>query len=82
MILHEGLPLVYLERGGRKAALLDDDPDLHEAVAGALTEIGLRQRRLNIETIDGQPAGDHPLGQLLLRSGFAISLRGLAYRGS
>ena len=82
VILHEGLPLVYLERGGRKAALLDHDPDLHEAVAGALTEIGLRQRRLNIETIDGQPAGDHPLGQLLLRSGFAISLRGLAYRGS
>ncbi len=82
VILHEGLPLLYLERGGRKAALLNHDPDLHEAVAGALTEIGVRQRRLNIEAIDGEPAGDHPLGQLLLQSGFAISLRGLAYRGS
>ena len=81
VILHGGLPLVYLERGGRKAVLLTHDPDLHEAVAGALTEIGMRRRRLNIETIDGRPAGDHPLGQILLQSGFAISLRGLAYRG-
>ena len=82
VILHEGVPLVYLERGGRRAVLLTHDPDFHEAAAGALTEIGVRQRRLTIETIDGRPAGDHPLGQVLLQGGFAISLRGLAYRGS
>ena len=81
VILHDGSPLVFLERGGKKAVLLTREPDLHAAAAGALTEIGLRHRRLIIETIDGEPAGDHPLGPALLESGFAISLHGLAYRG-
>ena len=81
VILHDGAPLVYLERGGRRAVLLTHDPGLHETAAHALTEIGVRRRRLNIETIDGRAAGDHPLGQVLLQSGFAVSLRGLAYRG-
>ena len=81
VILHDGNPLVFLERGGKKAILLTRDPDLHIAAAGALTEIGQRRRRLIIETIDGEPAGDHPLGEILMGSGFAPSLKGLAYRG-
>ena len=81
VILHDGSPLVFLERGGKKAVLLTREPDLHAAAAEALTEIGLRHRRLIIETIDGEPAGDHPLGPALLESGFAVSLHGLAYRG-
>ena len=81
VILHDGRPLVFLERGGKRASLLAHDPDLHTAAAEALTEIGLRHRRLTIETIDGEPAGDHPLGAALLESGFGVSLRGLAYRG-
>ena len=81
VIVHNGSPLVFLERGGKRAVLLTRDPDLHIAAAGALTEIGVRHRRLTIETIDGEPAGDHPLGAALLENGFAISLRGLAYRG-
>ena len=81
VILHDGNPLVFLERGGKRAVLLTADPGLHEAAAAALTEIGLRNPRLTIETIDGEPAADHPLGSALLHSGFAISLRGLAYRG-
>ena len=81
VVLHDGRPLVFLERGGKTAVLLTRDPELHPVAAGALTEIGLRHRRLTIETIDGDPAGDHPLGAALLESGFAVSLRGLAYRG-
>ncbi|MCY4369315.1 MAG: DEAD/DEAH box helicase [bacterium] len=79
--LHDGNPLVFLERGGKRAVLLTSDPGLHEAAATALMEIGLRNPRLTIETIDGQPATDHALGSALLESGFAVSLRGLAYRG-
>ena len=79
--LHNGRPLVFLDRGGKRALMLTRDPDLHMAVAVALTEIGLRRRRLTIETIDGEPAGDHPLGAALLENGFGVSLRGLAYRG-
>ena len=81
VILHDGRPLLFLERGGKTATLLTDAEELHSAAAEALTEIGIRHRRLTVETIDGLPAGDHPLGAILLESGFAISLKGLAYRG-
>ncbi|MDE0709716.1 MAG: hypothetical protein OXH89_04715, partial [bacterium] len=60
---------------------LADAGGLHGPAADALTEIGIRHRRLTVETINGLPAGDHPLGAILLESGFAISLKGLAYRG-
>ena len=81
VILHGGIPSIFLERGGRRAVLLTRDSELHDAAAEALTEIGERHRRLAIETIDGKPAADHPLGARLLESGFAPGLRGLAYRG-
>ena len=81
VILHDGRPLLFLERGGKTATLLTDAEELHGAAADALTEIGVRHRRLTVETINGLPAGDHPLGAILLESGFAISLKGLAYRG-
>ena len=65
VILHDGVPLVFLERGGKKAALLTDDPDLHTAAAAALADIGRRRRRMTLETIDGQPVATHPLNTLL-----------------
>lgn len=79
--LHGGDPLLFLERGGKRALLLTDDRQLHEPAAGALSEIGLKNPRLIIESIDGEPAGEHPLAPSLLDRGFAIGLRGLAYRG-
>ncbi len=80
VILHGGDPLLFLEKGGRRAALLTPDPEAHPAAAGALGEIGERNRRLRLETIDGQPAQSHPLGALLAETGFAPAPRGLAYR--
>ena len=81
MILRGGTPLVFLERGGRRAVLLTRDADLHPAAAEALTELGERNPRLALEAVDGRPAEDHPLGALLLEKGFAPGLRGLSYRG-
>ncbi len=81
IVLHDGLPLMFLERGGRRAILLTSETELHPAAAGALAEIGGRNRRLTIESIDGTLASDHPLGRVLLDTGFGMSLRGLAYRG-
>ena len=80
VILRGGTPLAFLERGGRRAVLLARDPDLRDAAA-ALAEIGERRKRLTIETVDGGPASDHPLGAHLLENGFAPGLRGLSYRG-
>ena len=82
VILHDGRPLLFLERGGKTATLLTDAEDLHGPAAEALTGIGTRHRRLTIETINGRPADDHPLGAILLETGFAVSLKGLAYRGA
>ncbi|MCY3539886.1 MAG: DEAD/DEAH box helicase [bacterium] len=81
VILHDGRPLLFLERGGRTATLLTGDPDLHGYAADALSEIATRHRRLIVETINGRAAGDHPLGATMRESGFATSLKGLAYRG-
>ena len=80
VILFGGDPLLFLEKGGRRAALLTPDPELRPAAAGAMGEIGERNRRLRLETIDGQPAESHPLGALLTENGFAPAPRGLAYR--
>ena len=81
VVLYDGAPLLFLERGGKKAALLTDDPELHTAAAQALADVGRRRRRMTIETIDGQPVAQHPLGSLLRESGFAPAGRGLAFRG-
>lgn len=81
VVMHDGEPIVFLERGGKRLLLFAEDPDLHNAAVAALPEVGLRNPRLTIETIDGGPAAKHPLGAQLLENGFAISLKGLAYRG-
>ena len=81
VILYDGTPLVFLERGGKKVALLTDDPDLRTAAATALADIGRRRRRMTIETIDGEPVTAHPLGAHLREHGFAPANKGLAFRG-
>ena len=81
VILRDGIPLVFLERGGRRAVLLTREADLYPAAADALTELGERNPRMALEAVDGRPAEDHPLGALLLENGFAPGLRGLSYRG-
>ncbi len=81
IVLHDGRPIAFLERGGKRLLLFAGDQDLHNAATVALPDIGRRNPRLTLETIDGEPAGKHPLGAELLQNGFAISLKGLAYRG-
>jgi ATP-dependent Lhr-like helicase len=81
VILYDGSPLVFLERGGKKAALLTNDPDLHAAAAAVLADIGRRRRRMTLETIDGEPITKHPLGVHLRESGFAPTNKGLAFQG-
>ncbi len=81
VILHDGRPLVYLERGAKRAITLTDDPELFVPAAGALADVGSRQRRMTLERIDDEPISSHPLGRLLLDHGFAPAARGLTFRG-
>ncbi|MFQ5947320.1 MAG: DEAD/DEAH box helicase, partial [Acidimicrobiia bacterium] len=82
VVLVAGRPAAFLERGGRRALTLTDDPGALDAVADALGDLAeSRLRRMAIETIDGAPAEHTPLGQALRNADFAPSFKGLAYRG-
>ncbi len=55
---------------------------IDESVAGALAELGRRRRRMVIHQIDGLPPATTDAGDLLGRFGFAVTPRGLSFRGN
>jgi ATP-dependent Lhr-like helicase len=80
VVLRDGEPVVYLERGGRTLQTLPpfDAPGAGEEAVSAL--LGLaehgRLRSLRIERIDGEPVGASPLAARLAAAGFRPSYRG------
>ncbi|WP_217914949.1 Lhr family helicase [Miltoncostaea marina] len=83
VVLVDGAPALYLERGGR--ALLTfagtDDRELDHAVrALAAWVLADRRRRLSIERVDGEPVFGGPMEARLAGAGFATDLRGLVLR--
>jgi hypothetical protein len=50
-------------------------------VAEAIGRIGRRRGRMTLNKIDGEPSSITALGALLQKHGFAVTPRGLAYRG-
>jgi ATP-dependent Lhr-like helicase len=79
VVMHDGRLVVYLERGGKKALVFDDDPARLAAAATSLarTVRGRRISRLSIETVDGSPVASSPLGEALLEAGFERTIKGL-----
>jgi len=84
VVLVEGEPVVYLERGGHTALTW---AAASEALGAAATELagliaGGRLAALTVERIDGAPAlgGDHPLAAALLAAGFRLTPKGLRLR--
>ncbi len=82
VVLHDGLPLVELERGGRSLVTFpgaDDSP----AWAVALMELvkNGRIRKLEISKVDGQPVRETPWAARLESAGFSAGYRGMTYRG-
>jgi ATP-dependent Lhr-like helicase len=73
VVLLDGEPALYLERGGRglQTLLPAGDPRLERAL-GALVEAARRGQvgRLALEKVDGEPALASPLGPLLVAAGF------------
>ncbi len=74
VVVRSGLVRLYVERGGRSMLTAGEVGD---ADIAALSVIASRNGRLNLLTIDGEPAAGHPLASRLRESGFVPSPRGL-----
>ena len=80
VILAEGRLLAYIERGGRTLVTVAEE-DAGDAIATEIVSLARRRyRRMTIETIDGAPAAQTPLGAALLTDGFAQGYRGISFR--
>ncbi len=79
VVLHDGRLVLYLERGGKKALVFDDDPARLEAAGRSLASLvrARRMSRLTVETADGRPVASSPLGAALLEAGFEQTIKGV-----
>lgn len=80
VVLADGRPVLFIERSGRSVHTFAETTNVAwvPAVRDAI-DVG-RVRPLELEKIDGQPAGSHPLHDWLLSNGFSQSYRGPSLR--
>ena len=82
VVLHDGVPVVELERGGRSLvtfpAAMESDAWIG-AIQG-LVKDG-RLRKLEIAKVDGQPIRETPFAARLEAAGFSAGYRGMTFRG-
>jgi len=80
VVIDNGDPLVYLERGG-KSLLSFPDAAVRPGWAMALARtVDEGRLRLEITKIDGEPASDSALKELLEGAGFTRGYRGWSYK--
>ncbi len=81
VVLVDGVPAVYLERGARTLVTFAEhaDADWPDALA-SLVKDG-RIRRIELTRIDGEPASTSRFAQALRTAGFVDGYRGLVLRG-
>jgi len=73
VVLTDGEPVMYLERGGRglQTLVAADDPRVEPALAAIVEQVRAgRIKRLALEKIDGEPALGSPLSSVLVALGF------------
>ena len=80
VVLANGEPAAFLERGAKTLVTFGADPARWADALAALVKDG-RVRRIELRQIDGTAAGDHPAAALLREVGFADGYRGLTLRG-
>ena len=76
VVIRSGSLAAYVDR---RRILTFEEPD--DSVAAAVGSIGRRRGRMTVNEIDGEPPSAAPLGTSLQLHGFAVTPRGLAYRG-
>jgi ATP-dependent Lhr-like helicase len=83
VVLVDGAPALYLERGGRSLLTFEglEDGRLEVAVrALAGWVLADRRRKAGIERVDGEPVFGSPIEPLLAGAGFRADLRGMVLR--
>jgi ATP-dependent Lhr-like helicase len=85
VVLVDGAPVLYLERGGRSLLTFPEHerPDARERALAALADwvTADRRRRVGIERVDGDPVFGSALERPLAGAGFQADLRGMVLRG-
>jgi ATP-dependent Lhr-like helicase len=85
VVLHDGEPVLYLERGGKSLQTLPGFGSPAAAAAALEALAGLvrdgRLRSLVIERVDGTPIAESAHRELLAGAGFRPAYRGWALRG-
>jgi len=84
VVLIDGVPVVYVDRGGGSLQMLPAAADRQVAVQAlaalrALVDDG-RVRELVVTRVDGEPVGQSAWRDSLVEAGFAAAYRGLALR--
>jgi ATP-dependent helicase Lhr and Lhr-like helicase len=80
VVLADGAPAAYLERGARTLLTFGADPAAWVDALASLVKDG-RLKRIQLGRIDGQEASAHPAASELRTAGFADGYRGLTLRG-
>ncbi|WP_406287141.1 hypothetical protein [Embleya sp. NBC_00896] len=83
MILLDGEPVLYIERGGRTLLSWTDDPDRVGPAAAALASAVRAGAlgKLTVEKADGAEVLTSSLGKALEAAGFHATPKGLRLRG-
>ena len=80
VVLVDGAPAAYLERGARSLATFGVDPSRWADALASLVKDG-RLRKIELRRIDGEPGADSAHAEALREVGFLDGYRGLLLRG-
>ena len=80
LVLVDGAPAAYLERGARSLATFGVDPSRWADALASLVKDG-RLRKIELRRIDGEPGADSAHAEALREVGFLDGYRGLLLRG-
>jgi ATP-dependent helicase Lhr and Lhr-like helicase len=80
VVLADGEPAVFLERGAKTLVTFGAEPASWADALASIVKDGV-VRRIELRTIDGGPAGEHAAASALRDAGFVDGYRGLTLRG-